>query len=300
MLDLIVFIKAEGINVRLDNLQDTITSFEKNNPDLNYKFYLVLERSISIELINSIGGLLDERAIEITEPTGTWAQDFNSFLDKRGNEAEWLLISHDDVEFVTENYFKKMTNPLLALKEEIGFITSTSEHYYKNLNQMRTDTFRPGFYRDRGGWPFIFQLHNNDINNLDYPNAPVKIHGPMSAVMLITMHSMKKVGYCEDWTPYTMMIDEDWSLEALKNNLWNVWVPDVHHLHPNRFSQRKSFNRWTDDAHSGLFKKWGFEVGRGGEHGCSIGVEELRSRWGHTLIPWSSYRNSYDWEFLNG
>ena len=191
-----------------------------------------------------------------------------------------------------------MIAPVSNIKDKIGFMTSTSEHYYKNLGIIITDTFRQGFYKDNDKWGAMFQLHHNDFNNIDYPNAAVKIHGPMSAIMLVPMSSMQQIGYCEDWTPYTMMIDEDWSLEALKNNLWNVWIPHVHHLHPNRFKHRKALNRWEKEAHSSFLRKWGFQVGSGGEQGCSIGLAELKKRWKHTLIPWSSYRNSYDWEYL--
>ena len=125
----------------------------------------------------------------------------------------------------------------------------------------------------------------------------------MSAIMITTMQSMQKIGYCEDWTRYTMLIDEDWSLEALKNNLINVWVPNVFHLHPNRRSLRKANNRWIEDAQSGMLKKWGFNTGNpnttGWIQGVSISLDELRSKYKGTNIPWSSYRNSFDWEFLD-
>jgi hypothetical protein len=303
MLDVIVFIKSEGVNVRLDNLRDTLVSFEKKNKNLNYKFYLVLEPTIAKALGQSAGDLLGKRAFNIVEPTGTWAEDFNLFLDKAEGLAEWLLITHDDVQFITDDYFASITREVSHLKDKIGWITSTSEHYYKNLNKMVTDTFRAGFYKDNNKWGAMFQLHYNDFNRIDYPSRPVKIHGPMSALMITPMSSMKKIGQCENWTPYTMLVDEDWSLEALKNNLYNAWVPTVHHLHPNRIQKRKAFNRWDEQAHTAFLKKWGFDVGNARtakwEQGVSIGLEKLRKRWGHTFIPWSSYRNSYDWEFVD-
>ena len=54
----------------------------------------------------------------------------------------------------------------------------------------------------------------------------VFVHGVFSC-MLTPMKSMKKIGPCENWSLYTMLIDEDWPLRALQNNLWNVWVPYV-------------------------------------------------------------------------
>ena len=302
MLDLIVFIKCDGVNVRLDNVSETIYSFHQKNQDVNYKFYIVadgLTKEIECLFRDVIG---PEKLLALNSPSGSWAVDFNLFLDKHSEDSEWLLISHDDVKFLTDDYFRKMVSSISPYYgNEVGWLTSTSEHYYKNLGKMVTDTFRPGFHKDGDKWPAMFQLHDNDPDNIDYPSGPVKIHGPMSAVMLITMESMKKVGACEDWTPYTMLVDEDWSLEALKNNLPNIWVPDVFHLHPNRIGKRKAFNRWEKEAHSGFIEKWGFLVGGDDpnqEQGCSIGLEGLREKWGHTLIPWSSYRNSYEWEYL--
>ena len=87
-------------------------------------------------------------------------------------------------------------------------------------------------------------------------------------------------------------------LSALKNNLWNVWVPDVFHMHPNRRSLRVSNNKWETEAHAGLVKKWGFDTG-GYPQGVSIPVEELRKEFAGTNVPWSSYRDSYDWEYLD-
>ena len=57
MLDVIAFIKSEGVNVRLDNLRDTLVSFEEKNKNLNYKFYLVLEPAIAKALGRSAGDL---------------------------------------------------------------------------------------------------------------------------------------------------------------------------------------------------------------------------------------------------
>ena len=98
-----------------------------------------------------------------------------------------------------------------------------------------------------------------------------------------------------------MLIDEDWSLSALKNNLWNVWVPDVHHLHPNRRSLRKANNRWETEAHAGMLKKWGFNTGSGAgfTQGVSITLDELREKYKGTNICWSLDYNSYDWQYLH-
>ena len=305
MLDLIVFIKSSGVNVRVDNLHDTVRSFVDKNVGLNYKFYFVIDAWVESELHNIIKQIkCKDRILDIVVTDNSWAKDFNIFLDTHKNSSKWLLISHDDVVFVTDNYFNKITESVKGHENKIGWITSTSEYYYKHEGMLVTDTFRPGFHLDCHMWGRgMFQLHNGDVKSPDYPSRPVKIHGPMSAIMITTMESMQKIGYCEDWTKYTMLIDEDWSLEALRNNLTNVWVPNVFHLHPNRRNLRKANNRWEKQAHAAIKKKWGFNTGHpnktGWPQGVSIPVEELRDMYKGTNIPWSSYRNSFDWEFLD-
>ena len=306
MLDLIVFIKCSGVNAREDNLFDTICSFKEKNRKENYKFYIVadpiMEKGLST-IVDSLG--IKDKILDIKITENSWAYDFNIFLDKHGDDSRWLLISHDDVVYVTDNYFSEMTKNLGQNLEKVGWITSTSEYYYKYEKKLTTDTFRPGFHLDHHKWgKGMFQLHRGDLNSIDYPESPVKIHGPMSAVMLIPMNSMRKIGYCEDWTRYTMLVDEDWSLSALKEGLWNLWVPAAQHLHPNRKNLRKANNRWMDDAHTGMLNKWGFDVGNpittGWQQGVSIDIEELREVYKNTNIPWSSYRNSYDWDYWHG
>jgi hypothetical protein len=304
MLDLIVFIKHSGINVREDNFRDTIHSFVEKNKDQDFKFYIVTDPALESSVLGTIKSLrLDTAILDLKTTQNSWAYDFNVFLDAHKNDSKWLLISHDDVVFETDNYFSKIKERVGDSIESIGWITSTSEYYYKHEGKLVTDTFRPGFHLDHHMWgKGMWQLSSGELTKIQYPPSPVKIHGPMSAIMLITMDSMKKIGYCEDWTRYTMLIDEDWSLTSLKNNLWNIWVPDVHHLHPNRRHLRKANNRWEKEAHAGIEKKWGFDIGNsvvnGWKQGISIPIEHLRQRYAGTNIPWSSYRNSYDWDFL--
>jgi len=304
MLELIVFVKVAGANVRFDNLNDMITSFVSKNKNLNYKFYFVAgcdqEKNI-MSILKSIGA--ENKILDIVCTDNSWAVDFNIFFDAHKDNSKWLLIAHDDVEFVTDNYFIEIAKSVQGHEEYIGWITSTSEYYYKEKGKMVTDTFRPGFHKDYSNWGAMWQLHYNDLNKIDYPTGPVRIHGPMSAIMITTMESMKKIGHCENWTQYTMLIDEDWSLEALKNNLWNVWVPHVYHRHPNRFDLRKKGNRWVSEASLGFREKWGFEIGSpkktGWKDGVSVPIEDLKEKYKNTDVLWSHGRNSYEWVYLD-
>ena len=304
-LDLIIFIKCSGPNVRQDNLTDTIVSFAKKNLNCNYKFYIVAEPSMEgfvRKIFTDFSCLKEDDLLQLKISTRSWAKDFNEFFDKCKNLTQWILISHDDVEYITENYFNKIKEEVKGKEESIGWITSTSDYYYTQENKLVQDTMRAGFYKDYDRWGAMFQLNKMhslpDLSLLDMPKKAVKVHGIMSAVMLVRSKTLEKIGKCEDWTNYTMIIDEDWSLEALKNNLWNVWIPSVYHKHPLRRSLRPTNNKWEEEAHSGFLKKWGFKTGNYNQ-GISIPVEELRKKYKNTNIPWSTYRNSYDWEYIN-
>ena len=131
---------------------------------------------------------------------------------------------------------------------------------------------------------------------LHLPKKPVKIHGPYSVFNLIKMHNMKKIGFCEDWNPYTMLIDEDWALESLKNNLINIWIPNVFYLHPLRWKERKSPDRFKKQAQKGFFNKWGFNGGTA--HITDNEIEYICERYADTNVPWSRNRLSYDWEYI--
>jgi len=319
MLDLLVFIKCSGPNVREDNLNDTITSFAKKNLKLNYKFYIVCDPGLDT-WVNKIfkntdykDFLKEEHLLDLKVSSDSWAIDFNKFFEKNQNLSKWILISHDDVEYLTDDYFNKIMESIQGHEEDIGWITSTSNYYTEVEGRVVTDTFRAGAYKDYDNWGAMFYLNKMahlksappgvvraNLHLYDYPidKKPVKIHGPMSAVMLVSVKSLKKIGLCEDWTQYTMLIDEDWSLEALRNNLCNIWVPSVFHSHPLRRGLRPTNNKWETEAHSGFLKKWGFNTGQF-SRGISISVEELRDEFSSTNIPWSTFRNSYEWEYLD-
>lgn len=315
--ELIVFIKCSGPNVREDNLNDTITSFAKKNTKCDYKFYIVCDPHVEpwvnnvFENENYLSFLNPNHLLSLKVSNSSWATDFNEFFEAHQDNAEWILISHDDVEFITDDYFHKIKDSVKGHENKVGWITSTSNYYVETEGKVVTDTFRAGNYKDFSDWGAMFYLHKmkhlknaapnevaSSVHLYDYPKAPVKVHGVMSAIMLAKSSTIKKIGYCEDWTNYTMLIDEDWSLEALKNKLWNVWVPDVFHKHPLRRGLRPTNNKWEKEAHEGFINKWGFDVGSY-PYGISIPIEEYREKYKDTNMPWSSYRTSYDWEYLD-
>jgi len=303
-MSLAIFIKSAGANVNKDNLKDTLGSIIMNTKE-EFKFHLVLEESQKTVLQDlSIDEYIG--SLKTANDKVSWAEDFNLFFDSVKDSSDWLLYSHDDLKILTSDWFNK-SKDVVGDRTDIGWITYSQPTWYMHYGEPRSQVARPGFHSDRFSYPCIHECHKfqrpQDWNNkklmkskLNLPTRPVKIHGPYSVFNLIKMDNMKKIGYCEDWNPYTMLIDEDWALESLKNNFVNVWIPNVFYLHPLRWQERKAPDRFKKEARQGFFNKWGFNGGTANISNSEI--EQVCEEYSQTNIPWSKDRASYDWEYL--
>jgi len=303
-MGLAIFIKSAGDNINKDNLKDTLTSIVENTKE-DFKLHLVLEEQQK-QVLNDL--LIDQHigSLRTAKKNTSWAEDFNLFFDSVKEKNDWLLYSHDDLKILTPGWFKK-SKEVVGNRKDIGWITYSQPTWYMHYGEPRSQVARPGFHSDRFSYPCIHECHKFDRslhwnkkktmkNKLDLPNKPVKIHGPYSVFNLIKMENMKKIGYCEDWNPYTMLIDEDWALESLRNNFINVWIPSVFYLHPLRWKQRKAADRFRSVAKSGFLKKWGFNGGTANV--SNTAVDEFCMQHKDTNIPWSNGKLSYEWEYL--
>jgi hypothetical protein len=149
------------------------------------------------------------------------------------------------------------------------------------------------------GLPYPKDIRKIKKYELDMPVAPVKCHAPFNHFVMIQRCSLDMIGKCEDWnTPNALYVDEDWGLRALQLNLPNIWIPDICYFHF-RGNQRPGGTRSLYDIGKNrervdalFYAKWGF---------CSdptdMEIVEIREKYADTLIPWSSYRNSYEWDY---
>lgn len=308
MLDLIIFIVSDGIRANKDIFIQTINSIEKTVGDIKYQYYFVLNTDQEDVLKKHIssGNIDTNKILHVTKSFGSWAYHFNNFFTKYGDIANYILISHDDLEIRTKDFFK-ITLDIVAEKEnDVGWITYTSDFYYTELEKPWSVSVRPGFFKDRCNFPRMFECHkfnkshdglfsvHSDLLDMPKENKLIKSHAPYSDIALIKSSNLKKIGLCVDWTLYTMLIDEDWGLEALRNNLWNVWISNIYYTHPTNYKIRTKGHRYIKEAHDAFLKKWSFP------HGSEMlkYIEKVRKIYKNTLIPWSSYYNSYDWQYL--
>ena len=317
-LDLIIFIISSGSNVRSDNLTDTIVSLAKNiGENVKYKYYMVVDLNV-IPLIhylffgNQYRGILDKDLvldIVTTEKEKSWANHYNIFFEKYNHLSEYILISHDDLEMKTSDFWNKTKKQIKGYEDQIGWITYTSDFYYAIQGHPIPVTARCGFEDDRENWPYCYECHNftkehwdgwstkENLHLLDMPeeNRLVKIHAPMSSLFAIKSENQKRIGYTfPNWTMYTMLVDEDCGMSMLINNLWNVWVPSVYYTHPLRIGYRKSGNKWEKEAHRGFETKWKIH-----QKVTQKDIEYVKKIYGDTNLVWSIGRNTYDWDYLD-
>lgn len=310
MLDLIIFIKSDGANSLEGGFIETIRSIESTTSDVNYKYYFVLNdnRMKTVSKITKTGLLSEDKILNIKRSTDSWAYEYNLFLDSCRDLTKYILVSHDDIKIRSDDWFN-MTMKLIKGKEDkIGWITPTSDFYYHLKGIAIGQSGRCGFAPDRNKFPYVFECHNFDSSNrnkvrsnshlLDFPkwNKLVKIHATMSSFIMISSPAMKKIGYCEDWAPYTVFVDEDFGLEARRHNLSNIWIANIFYTHPNNYDERRASTRWEKEAHDGFSKKWGFTTVKG--EPSDEKIKEIQEEYKNTLIPWSSHYNTYDWQYL--
>ena len=313
MIDLTIFIASVGPNVFKTNLIETIYTLSKNVGDYDYKFYIVVDNpeieAFAREIFNheAIRDVVKSDALlEVVYTKDSWATDYNEFFEKYKDSTRYILISHDDILMHTPNFFGKTLEEIEGHEDEVGWVVYTNNHYYNLPDGPMPNSFGNGFHTDMDNFPFVYECHNfqkgmrltNENKHLfDFPQRAVWCHGPWD-LMLVSSAAMEKIGPCAYFGPYTMLIDEDWALESLKNNLINIWVPSVMLTHPNpkNVHRRRQELRFAEDAHTLFTEKWGFRAHDDYENPDKRA--EILERFKDTNIPWSSTRKSYEWVYL--
>ena len=284
MIDVIIFIVSAGPNVLKENLIETVHSLSKNIGDINYKYYIVTDsreqEKFTNEVIFAHPRLKDvikpDALLEVVYSTKSWAIEYNAFFKKYGDTTKYILYSHDDLVMYTPDFFSKTLEKLKDKEQPIGWITYTNNFYYKHLQKPIANSCKDPFALDRHKAPCLYECHSFNMGEtvtpekaklLNYPTRPVNIHSPFPHLCLVSAAAMKKIGPCAEWTEYTILIDNDWGLEALRQNLFNVWIPDIIYTHPNpKYNQMRKPGtdlRFEGIAHQKFYEKWGFYLPRG-------------------------------------
>lgn len=300
--DIICFINSASSNVNYQNFHDTVESI---NRCCNCKiaFYIVTDRiEHSIEFSSIFNNLkIEESLLDIKVISDSWANCFNSFVKEYSDMCEYILVSHDDLVVKTFDFFNITINQIKNHESDIAWIGFTSDYYYRNEGRLITQSAREIFCKDAISGK-TFELHNMDDVfdevKLDYPKKVCKVPGIYSHFNMIKSDNLLKIGLCENWGEYTLLIDEDWSLSTLVNKMWTVWVPEVFYEHPLRYNSREVLGIKNELNVNQMFKdKWGFSYLEG--YPSKEKIDEICQRYIGTNIDFFNEINSYDYQYFD-
>ena len=304
-LTLAVFINAAGPNVFLENIMQTVYSISGNIGMEDFGFYIVFDKqSVANSFFAMVcdNSLLMSHILDISVSHDSWASTFNVFFQKFRRITRYIMIAHDDIIINTPLFWESCQRIITTSRNPIGWITFTNDAYYRFNGIPLSNSIRPGFAPDRQNRR-TFEWHNVKEEKLtpkisqlmDLPSGPVKCHGVLSHIMLISVEALSRIGECEDWSKYTMLIDEDWSLCALKNGFTNIWIPSVVYTHPNPYNARKRIRdlRFERMVHEQFKKKWACEPPYTEED-----IRLIKENYSGTNLVWSIERKTYEWDYL--
>lgn len=245
---------------------------------------------------------------------GSWAQFANLVIDM-SMDFKWTIFSHDDVQLISDDFIPVMEGMLDQKRDTLGWISFLDWDY---LRSGWAPSIREGFHIDavrENAWSRkkIHNYHNLPENwyspgmpkeclqslPWDIPEKPIRCHAPFSHLIAIKSDTLRTViRKCENWSPVSLMVDEDWGLTALKNGLFNIWIPQLAYCHMRTLGGTRAsplIQQYGKFVHNQFRSKWGFM------HKCIYTPSELkdiRRRFSRTNIPWSMDRRSYEWDYV--
>lgn len=294
---LCVLIQFSGPNKHLANLLDAVSSISISAASSAVHFVIITDDYEFEEIGISDPDLRDRsHSVEVRFSSESWAVSTNRFLNEWGWASEWYLFSHDDVLLETSDFFTRTLASLGDDFSKLGWVTFTSIGWYK-LGKAISNSVRPGFFLDRHKFPRMFEASERFGTDplsswrSNLPEVPVWAHAPYSHLNLIHRSALLDIGNFPEWSPYTILLDEDMGLRALAANRANVWVPFVHYVHPNRPKSRMVpgiRNAFEADAH--FHRIWGIR-----EPYLDRDIDEIQRRHPNSLVAWTVGRESTDW-----
>lgn len=298
-----IFINSAGPNVIEENIFDTLSSFKQDSCFEEFYFYYVVDTQSSYQKVkNVIDNLRLFNKTDVKIDNSSWATCYNKFYDEYGKKSDYVILSHDDLKIETKDFYQKTKKIIENSIENIGWVTFTNTGYYKQFNIPLSNSVREGFCIDRNN-KYLFECHkfsNNELfseHKLALPSKPVKCHAPFTHLVLFKPSLLGKLAYCEDWSPYTLLIDEDWGLSSLMNNFTNVWIPEISYIHPLRYSERSIKDiRYSSSVHEKFLKKWDWNFSFGGYSDDYI--NNIKKNFSQTNLCMSIGKFSYDWQYI--
>lgn len=301
MKKVVCYINSAGLNVNFLNFKDTVKSIsEKIN--IEFDFFITTDTLENKENFENIFNKLNIKNIkDIRVNNLSWASNFNNFFLDFSENYEYILCSHDDLIVRTFDFFNITIEQIKNFEDSIGWIGFTSDSYYRINNKIISQSAREFFCKDRNKFPRVFELHDMgkvfDSKKLDLPKKVCKVPGIYSHFNLIKSENLRKIGLCEDWGKYTLLIDEDWSVKTLINNMWTVWIPNVFYDHPLRYDERKikGIQYDNDNVSQKFLNKWGYDC----SHISDETIKKVCDNFKGTNIDFFNNKNTFDYQYFD-
>lgn len=299
MKKLVCYINSANYNVNFKNFSETVDSISKNI-NIDFDFYVVTDRLEHKNKFHEIFDLLQiYNILDIEVKDDIWSNNFNNFFDKYKNDYDYLLVSHDDLVVRTYDFFNICYEQIKEHEDNIGWIGFTSDSYYRLSNRLIHQSAREFFCIDRNH-KNLFELNKMqdvyDEKLLDLPKKACKVPGIFSHFNMIKFKNLEKIGPCATFGEYTLLIDEDWSIRTLINNLWTVWVPNIFYDHPLRYDDRivKDIRNCSEGER--LFsEKWDYNP----SFISNETIKKVCSKFPNTNIDFFNDKYTFDYQYLD-
>lgn len=295
-------------------VEKSISSILSNIGTDDFLLVVGISSSIPSKIVRYIKEVeLKNRNIKVTfQHCSSFAEFTNYVFSEYGMTSNWFIVSHDDIELKTKNLIGCVEKSLDSLLDKVGWVSFTDDDY---LNGHWAPSVREGFHDDamyENSWKRrkLFQFHSlpeewwkkgssrEYFSDLpwDLPLKTVKCHAPYSHFIMIESSKLRKLGLCECWSEVSLLIDEDWGLSALREGLYNIWIPSIFYTHVRKIDGTRAtpiITKRIKEVSELFIKKWGFP-----HNTTKHDLKKIKDLYGNTNIMWSFDRKSFEWDYL--
>jgi len=180
MKDLAIAIVVGSPTATKELVEKTFNSINENIGSCNWKVFLCLGLNIPIEVNVFVKEYVENHKSNFEifkEDEISWASFANEVIDL-SHDYKYFIMSHDDIELITPNFYSRVTNTLEKINKPVGWVSFTDIGWKYGDH---SPPVRPGYHLDylnEDAWSKkkAFQFHlfpdnwwyNNIIIHLSY------------------------------------------------------------------------------------------------------------------------------------
>lgn len=338
-------IKLGGINEKIIDIKNLINSILSKTFYENYEIHIHYENNINNEIKQYVQKLNKNNILIYSYNKLSWFNWLNSSFEAAKN-FDYVITLHSDCFFISDHFDKKIINEVKNI-DNLGTFTLLDESYKLLFFYPQ---FRTGFFIDqiskrkfatdgeyhnqKDNWQIynirlqkllnltklpsklnsnLFNLFSKlKLNRMDFPKKKIKTHGIFTHLMGFKSKNLKFFSNITDLdVSHGLYADEDICSLSLKNNLVNVFLPNIsfYHYRPG-LGQTRSGNYISVDSKKVtkiFYNKWKFipsEWLNVDHYSRQVNISETNEiikkiEYIHGKnLTWSKNHYSYEWENL--